>query len=140
MPLRSDDCIMVIYTYDFLIFACHDNVIDQLIKSLSTTYLLEDHGSFNDYLGICINKDSAYQTTHMAQPGLIESILHDLNLLHDSKTKDTSALGILHPDHYGHPCQETWNYRSVIDKLNYLAQNTRLDISFAVHQCTHFSS
>jgi Na+-transporting NADH:ubiquinone oxidoreductase subunit NqrF len=31
-----------------------------------------------------------------------------------------------------------WNYHSVIGKLAFLAQNTRPNISFAVHQCAPF--
>jgi hypothetical protein len=38
------------------------------------------------------------------------------------------------------PRIDSWNYRSIIGKLNFLAQNTRPDISFTVHQCTHFCS
>ena len=32
-----------------------------------------------------------------------------------------------------------FNYRSVIDKLNFLEKSTRLDIVYAVHQCARFS-
>jgi hypothetical protein len=38
------------------------------------------------------------------------------------------------------PHQHSWNYRSVIGKLNYIAQNTQPDISFAVHQCARYSA
>ncbi len=75
----------------------------------------------------------------MTQSGLIESVLQDLNLLHDSKMKDTPSLGILYPDKDGVPHQHSWNYHSVIGKLNYIAQNTQPDISFAVHQCARYS-
>jgi hypothetical protein len=40
----------------------------------------------------------------------------------------------------GHDHIENWNYRSVIGKLNYLANNTRPDISMVVHQCACFCS
>ena len=33
---------------------------------------------------------------------------------------------------------DTWSYCSVIGKLNFLAQNTRPDIAYAVHQCTKY--
>jgi len=33
----------------------------------------------------------------------------------------------------------TWEYRSVIGKLNFLEKSTRPDISYAVHQCARFS-
>ena len=33
-----------------------------------------------------------------------------------------------------------FNYRSVIGKLNFLEKSTRPDITYAVHQCTHFSA
>lgn len=131
---------MVVYTDDCLIFARNDNIIDTLIKTLSETYLLEDQGTVNDYLGTRITKDPKTKSIQMVQPGLIESILNDLHLPVGSKVKDTPALGILYPDKGGHPRQDQWNYRSVIGKLNFLAQHTCPDITFAVHQCARFSS
>jgi hypothetical protein len=47
---------------------------------------------------------------------------------------------ILYADSTGHDRVKTWNYRSVIGKLNYLANNTRPNISMAVHQCARFCS
>ena len=132
------DCIMVVYTDDCLIFAPEDNTIDTLIASLSELYKLEDQGDVHDYLGLRIEKDPTNKHLTMTQTGLIESIIHDLNLANDSNTKNTPSDSILYPDHHGAPCQESWNYRSVIGKLNYLAQNTRPDISYAVHQCARF--
>ena len=34
---------------------------------------------------------------------------------------------------------EDFHYRGVIGKLNFLEQSTRIDISYTVHQCSHFS-
>ncbi len=48
---------MVIYTDDCLIFAKEDSTIDQLIGELYKTYLLEDQGNIQDYLGIRITSD-----------------------------------------------------------------------------------
>jgi hypothetical protein len=48
-------------------------------------------------------------------------------------------MAILHADTDGLAQQESWNFPSVIGKLNYLAHNSRPDISFAVHQCAQFS-
>ncbi len=130
-----NDCILIVYTDDCIIFSRKDEVIDALICNLSQTFLLEDQGSVHDYLGIRIVKDHINKSISMTQPGLIESVLANLNFLQDSKPKDTPSVGTLYPDRDGIPHQDTWNYRSVIGKLNYIAQNTRPDISFAVHQC-----
>jgi hypothetical protein len=134
------DCILIVYTNDCIIFSKEDQIIDNLLHNLSQMFSLEDQGSVQDYLGIRIIKDPATKTISMTQPGLIDSILQDLNLLQDSKSKDTTSVGILYPDRDGIPHQDTWNYQSVIGKLNYIAQNTRPDISFAVHQCARYSS
>jgi hypothetical protein len=134
------DCILAVYNDNCLIFARDDSTIDDLIKVLSDIFLLQDQGDIQDYLGIRVSKDATTKTIQMQQLGLIESILTNLNLLHDSKPKDTPSLGILHPDRPGAPRQDPWNYRSIIGKLNYLAQNTRPDLSFAVHQCARYSA
>ncbi len=41
---------------------------------------------------------------------------------------------------WGVSFDNSFHYRSVIGKLNYLEKNTRPDISFAIHQCTCFSA
>ncbi len=135
--LRSD-CIMVVYTNDCLIFSPDDHIIDSLLQNLSQMYLLEDQGNIQDYLGIHICKDPMNKTITMTQTALIESIIKDLGLNNTSNTKTTPSDSILYPDTNGLPRQETWNYRSIIGKLNFLAQNTQPDITFAVHQCARF--
>ena len=62
------------------------------------------------------------------QPGLIQSIIKDLGLDASSNQKKTPADGILHPDPNGAPREDSWNFCSIIGKLNFLAQNTRPDI------------
>jgi hypothetical protein len=66
------DCILIVYTDDCIIFAQEDDTINALIKSLAKTYLLEDQGSVQDYLGIRIVKDPVSKCIHMAQTRLIE--------------------------------------------------------------------
>jgi hypothetical protein len=74
----------------------------------------------------------------MLQTGLIESIIQDVGLTASSNTKTTPADSILHSNPSNTPWQDPWNYRSILGKLNFLAQNTRPDIRFAVHQCAPF--
>jgi hypothetical protein len=78
-----DDCLMVMYTDDCLIFTKDDLTIDTLLRALSSQYLIKDQGNVPDYLNICITKDPVTCEIHKSQPGLIESILSNLNLLHD---------------------------------------------------------
>jgi hypothetical protein len=129
--MHTDNCIIISHS---------DNVIDSIIQNLSQSFSLEDQGSMQDYLDIRIKKDPQTKTITMSQPGLIESVLHDLNLLHNFKIKDMPSIVILYPDRDGISRQDTWSYHSIISKLNSIAQNTRLGISFAVHQCAPYSA
>jgi hypothetical protein len=131
---------MLVYTDDCLIFSKDDHIIGTLIQNLSQTFLLEAQGTVSDYLGIRITKDPHTKTINISQPGLIEFVLQNPHLLTSSKTKDALSLGILYPDKDGIPRQDAWNYCSVIGISNYIVQNTRPDISFAVHQCARYST
>jgi hypothetical protein len=132
-----DNCIILLYVDDCLIFTPDDSIIDATIQDLSQSYLIGDQGSVQDFLGLRITTDEKGTIT-LQQEGLINSILKDLQL-ENSYHKATPAIHVLHPDSAGHPCTEHWNYRSIIGKLNFLAQMTRPDISMAVHNCARFS-
>jgi hypothetical protein len=133
-----DDCLILLYVDDCLLFSQTEDTSTDLISTLSSTYNIGEQGSVQDFLGLCITTD-ADGTTHFLQEGLIASILQDLHLT-DSASKPTPAVHVLHPDTGGAPRSELWNYRSIIGKLNFLAQMTRPDISMAVHNCARFST
>lgn len=136
-----NDCIIIFYTDDTLILAKDDTTINSVRASLSTTFTLEDQGSVNDFLGIQIRKDIASRTIDMTQPGLIDdidSIINDVGFNHTTITKHTPTGSILHIDKSNTTRDDKWNYISIIGKLSFLAQNTRPDISFTVHQCARF--
>jgi hypothetical protein len=72
----------------------------------------------------------------MSQTGLIDIVTESAHIPKGGlKNTPTPAAAILHADTEGLARQETWNYPSVIGQLNYLAQNSRPDVSFTVHQC-----
>lgn len=132
------DCIMILYTDDTLIFAKDDSPINEFIRQLSHSYTVEDQGAINNFLGIRITRDESTKTITVTQPDLIESIRKDPGLSSSNNTKYTPSDNILHRDPTSTPQQDSWNNRSIIGKLNFLAQNTRPDISFSVHQCARF--
>jgi hypothetical protein len=136
----QQDCLIVVYVDDCLFFSPHSSTIDSVIKALSMTFKLKDEGGVSAFLGVQIRKDPVARIIAFTQPGLIDQIIRDVGVTEQSKGKDTPVDSILHPDLDGPPRVEAWNYRSVLGKLNYLANNTRPDISMAVHQCARFCS
>ena len=56
------------------------------------------------------------------------------------KTHDTPAESskILHADEDGTNREHVWNYRAVVGCLNYLQAMTQPDLTYSIHQCTHF--
>jgi hypothetical protein len=118
-----------------LFFFPHTGTIESVIQSLSTRFKLKDEGDISVFLGVQISKDTVTKSIQFTQSGLIDQILRDVGITEFSKGKETPSDSILHPDPNGPERIETLNYRSIIGKLNYLANNTRPDISMAVHQC-----
>jgi hypothetical protein len=155
-----DDCIIALYTDDCCIFGRNPDVISDIKAALAEDFLLRDEGTIEDFLGVrlAFTTDPAspngLKLMSMTQTGLIDSILDDVGLSQSQeaaatdnpdsdlkvppKIKHVPAAGPLRNDSDSPPMTAPWNYRSVIGKLNFLAQNTRPDISFSVHQCARF--
>jgi hypothetical protein len=146
--LLIDDClffhgdiIFMVYVDDGIFLGNDDAQLLQAIKEIQGLGLnIEDQGHPADYVGVSIKtqRDGFYEFTQRA---LIESIIEDVGIS-DSKTKPVPAKVSLrlHAFKNEQVFDLDFNYRSVVGKLNYLAQTTRPDIMYATHQIAKYSS
>jgi hypothetical protein len=133
-----NNCLVIVYVDDCLLFAPTDNILQQLIDSLQQEFNLTSEGDVGAFLGIDITRN-ADNFLELTQPGLIQKIISTCGLESESNEHQTPAATILHSDPSGPPREHSWNYRAVIGILTYLSTSTRPDIAFAVHQCARFS-
>jgi hypothetical protein len=115
-------------------------IIEELQSKAKLAITVE--GDLADFLGVSIDRRTD-GTIHLSQPHLIDQILKDLRMDGDNvKPRSTPAASskLLSRHTKSKPFDNSFNYRSIIGKLNYLEKATRSDISFAVHQCARFVS
>jgi hypothetical protein len=111
------------------------------VKTLRDDYklTLNDPDPIENFLGIYLSHQDNREL-HMSQTGLIDAVTESAHIPSGRlKSTPTPATAILHADIEGLARQESWNYPFIIGQLNYLAKNSRRDISFAVHQCALIS-
>ena len=101
---------------------------------------IEDQSHPADYVGVN-TKRMRDGSIGLSQRALINTIIQDADL-QDSKVKAVPAKvnKHLHAHLDKAPFSLNFNYRSMIGKLNYLAQTTRPDIMYAMHQLAKYSS
>ena len=131
----------MIYTYDGIFCGPDEAEIENCLKDLSSKFDITDEGDINEYLGVKVTCQDDGSIT-LTQPHLIDSIIADLGFRENTKTKATPApsTASINQDLDGEAHNKSWEYRSVIGKLNFLEKSTRPDIAFAVHQCARYSS
>ena len=140
------DMMCLIYVDDTIITGPNPHEIDKLITSLGVakeeqvhTFELRDEGEVGAFLGIQIerNKNNKF---YLTQTGLIKKVLATAGMENSKATVKTPAsttpLGL---DTDRETFNESWEYPVVIGMLLYLAQNSRPDIAYAVHQCARFT-
>jgi hypothetical protein len=136
-----DDVIFMVYVDDSIFLGSNDLQLQDVIKEIQALGLnIEDQGHPADYVGINTKKlkDGYFEFTPRA---LIDSIIDDVRLK-DAKVKPVPAKVSLwlHAFKDKPPFDLDFNYRSAVDKLNYLAQTTRPDIIYATHQIAKYLS
>ncbi len=134
--------ILISWVDDCLIFSNTKELADKVIADLHESFSLTEEEDVSAYLGVqlSINEDD---TVSLTQPFLIQRIIDSLgDAISEANVKSTPAVykEILHKDEDGPDRKQSWNYRSLIGMLNYLAASTRPDILCAVHQCARLSA
>ena len=146
---KFDECVFyqsktmyVLYTDDSILAGPDEQEINDIIKDIKRVGLnITEEGDIQDFLGINISK-SEDGRIHLSQPHLIDQILKDLKMDIDNlTTKETPCKisEVLRANVNGKKFDNSFHYRSVIGKLNYLEKGTRSDISYITHQCTRFT-
>ena len=145
---KHDSCVFfrkrviyILYTDDSIITGPTTTEINEAIQAIKSTKLdITEEGDVNDFVGVNITRNSD-GTILFRQPLLVDTILNDLRLPCDGKTRDipaqSSKILSRHTKFKAH--DQPFNYRSIIAKLGYLEKGSRPEIAYIVHQCARFS-
>ena len=138
----SPDIMVMIYVDDVVFVSRSTKKIDAIIKSFVDEgdcyeWEMTKEGDLKEFLGIDIHHNDKGHWK-LTQTGLIKKVLEAAGM-EDCNTKPTPATTALGKDANGADREETWGYASVVGMLMYLANNSRPDIAFAVHQCARFN-
>lgn len=147
-PSKNDPCvyykgttIFLLYVDDGIFLDPSPNKVNRAIEALrKQEFELEDQGSMYDYLGINYTRQED-GTIIMTQPQLINEIIAEVETTPRNAVKPTpcTPTKVLHRHMNAPLLSASYNYRSVIGKLNYLEKGTRPDIAYATHQLARFS-
>ena len=133
------NCVVLVYVDDCLIFHKTQNGVLDCIKSIDSQFDITREGSIEKYLGVKIQWHND-GTIELTQPFLIDRILQLLGLSTSNPVNIPVTKPLLHRDKDGPLRTFSWNYRTAIGMLGYLAGNTRPDLLMAVHQCARFNN
>jgi hypothetical protein len=146
---KVDECVFykgkvmyVLYTDDSVLAGPDRKEIEAVIADIKKAKLdITVEGDIQDFLGINIDRKED-GSIHLTQPHLIDSILEDLRLEGDKvhvKATPAKSSDILRRHADSEAFDGSFDYRSVIGKLNYLERGTRADISYITHQCARYA-
>jgi flagellar biosynthesis regulator FlbT len=146
---KVDECVFykgkvmyVLYMDDSVLAGPNRKEIEAVIEDIKRAKLdITVEGDIQDFLGINIDRKED-GSIHLTQPHLIDSILEDLRLEGDKvhiKTTPAKSSDILRRHADSEAFDGSFDYRSVIGKLNYLERGTRADILYITHQCARYA-
>ncbi len=132
--------IYLLYTDDSLLASKNETKLNQAMKDIQDSGLkITIEGDLEEFLGVHIRrtKDGKFE---MTQPNLANQICKDLGFKDNTKEKNVPAASskILKRHQTSKRFDNSFNYRSVVGKINYYEKCTRPDISYQAHQCARF--
>ena len=135
----SKDVIVLVYVDKALyFFKDKEAMLDLKIKMVDEGMLFREEDSVAGYLGVHIvcKKDNSIVLT---QSGLAKRIIDALHLNDNTiDPVDAPCTKYLAIDEGGELAHGDFEYRSIVEQLNYLQGHSRPDITMAVSQCARF--
>jgi hypothetical protein len=133
--------ICLIYVDDCLFFGRDETKVRTLVQEIQDAgfELTIEEGAYA-FLGVEVKFDSDSGTVTLTQTGLIKKIISLCGLEGFNSTgapADSSPLGP--GTDSDPPHDELWSYPTMIGCLNYLGNNTRPDLQYAVHACARYT-
>ncbi|KAI2499350.1 hypothetical protein MHU86_15132 [Fragilaria crotonensis] len=141
----KDGILCVVYVDDTIFAGADSSILEEEIRALGVSdteqrhsFQLRNEGEVGAFLGIQITK-TGKRTFSLLQTGLISKVLTTASMSDCHGVSTPTGNSPVGSDTDGAPFAESWQYRTVIGMLMYLAANTRPDIAFSVHQAARFS-
>ena len=135
-----NDVLFTVYCDDCIFFSKNEESIQAAFDSLITeipghpdghAFEMKIEGELCDYLGVAMDRDNV-GTLEMSQYHLTKRIIAATGL-EDANPQPTPVSQPLGKELDSGPCQESWSMRSIVGMLQYLANNTRCEIAYAVN-------
>ena len=132
-----DNCIVVLYVDDAIIFARDDETVNKLFKDLEDLKCeFSEDTTFSSYLGIKI-ETRPDGSKKLSQPGLKRSVLDVMGLL-DANPVKTPIGTPLFKFEDAEPFDQSFNYRSALGMLQYVGNNTHPECAYAINSCARY--
>ena len=132
----------VLYTDNYILEGTDIKETEKAIEYIKAAKLvITIKCDIQDFLGVNIDQ-KIYGTIHLTQPHLVDQTLDDLKMGEDvtqKPTTDTSSK-VFSRHSNSRDFDNSFNYQSVIGKLNYMDKVSRSDIVYITHQCARFST
>jgi Reverse transcriptase (RNA-dependent DNA polymerase) len=134
---RSRKIICVVYVDDCLFYAKEVSTIKKFLDEIGKVMPLTVEEEVTAFLGVQVKRSEG--KIMLAQPSLIKQVIAAVGMTDCNVSRTPAVTSPLGSDVDGESFNEKWGYSSVVGMLMYLANNTRPDIAFAVHQCARFT-
>lgn len=141
---------LIIYVDDFVLQAPTKEIADELFEDIEEAYEIKDLGSLDPgrMLAVDVVRDKTTKTMTYSQVPYAKEILAKFDyLLEPYKTRSTVMVENLQLSVDDCPTTDAeraamadFPHREILGSLQFLANNTRFDMSFAVGQCSRFQS
>src|SRR3984957_4393431 len=150
LPLFADQCVyrstktgLIIITYvdDFLLVGLKGERLRVLKLQLSEAFDMKDLGPCQFFLGVRITRDRSQNKTTICQDAYIRKVLDQFGMLECRAVLtpiDPGASDTLVP-YQGNATEDQIKlYQSLVGRINYLATQTRCDITFTTSALSRF--